>query len=1038
MRKHLIAVLGALFMCFHFAWAQEAEVSGRVTDDKGNSLQGASVTEKGTKKGTVTGTDGTFKLMVQRNSTLEVSSVGYEKKTLAIGNGGSFTIALSQENQSLTEVVVTAVGITRSSKSLGYSVSKVSGEELTKAREPNLINSLAGKISGVRVTSSSGTVGGASKIVIRGTSSLQGSPQPLFVIDGLPLDNSTGNSFGNGAIDFGNRVADINPDDVETMTVLKGAAATALYGSRAKNGAIVITTKKGSRRSAAIVTVNSSIRMDRVLKLPEFQNDYANGNYGVYNMRFVNGWGPKISDVQNLTFKDFKGDDVTLQSYPDNVKNFYETGMTYINTVGIAGGSENTDYRLSFGNTTQNGVVPGSKLGRYNLNFNAGRTFNEKFSARATLTYARTTAEGRPVQSSNDFNVLANAVLFPRTLNQEKLKNNYFNPLTGEQYSLSSDKTSNNPYWIINKNKNNTEVDRVVGNTVLSYKPFPWMTISNNLGTDFFNEYRRTVTVKGTYGQLDGGFSLAQIYNSSINNDLLVTIEKSNILKDLDLKFIAGHNYFQATTRTLGVTALGLTVDGLYSLGNASTKDPVNGYARSRLVGAFGDIGLSYKNYLYLNITGRNDWNSTLPISNRSYFYPSVSTSFIFTELLKPSKILSYGKIRAGWANVGSGASPYSLDFLYTPATSYFVQYGLNGTFPTAGGLLGFSGPRTLPNVNLKPQNQQSIELGTELSFFKGRIQLDATYYNTKTTDQILSIDVPLSTGYFAKNINAGSITNKGFEIDLRTQVVKNWNGFSWNVDFNFNRNKQVVNELDGQLKSYSLVSGYSGLVVKASVGETFGLWGTDWRRSPNGDIIINQSTGLREVETDKRLGNIFPDWTMGINNSFSYKNFTLSGLIDIRQGGVLYSGTVSGMRTSGLAIETLPNRGNVFVDNGVYLNTADGKYLPNTIPVQSMQDYWVNNFKTSNTVANVFDASYVKLREIRFSYVLPSFKGKRMFFKSAEVGVEARNLLIIKDFVPHIDPEVNIFGPNQVGEGLEFYNVPSTRSIGVNVRFTL
>lgn len=1034
MRK-IISLIWMLFLCSG-VFAQQKTVTGIVTSEDGTPLVGATISAKGAKASTITDAAGKFSLTIgEKVKTLIVSYVGLTKKEVTVGDG-SINVQLKSQAEELGEVVVTAMGITRSAKSLGYAVSKVGGSEITKAREPNLVNALAGKVSGVRVTSSSGTLGGASKIVIRGTTSLQGSPQPLFIIDGLPLDNSSTNAFGNGAVDFGNRVSDINSDDIESMSVLKGGAATALYGSRAKNGAIVITTKKGSRRAAPIVVVNSSVRFDRVLKYPEFQNEYANGNYGVYSMRFVNGWGPNIKDVQNLTFKDFKGDDVTLRAFPDNVKNFYETGMTYLNTVSMAGGSENTDYRLSLGNTTQNGVVPSTKLSRYNLNLNVGRTFNDKLSARTTVTYARTTSEGRPAQSSNDINVLSSAVLFPRTLDQEKLKNNYFNPVTKEQYSLSSDKTGNNPYWIINKNRNNNEVDRIVGNLVLTYKPLSWITVSNNLGSDFYNEFRQTRTAKGTYGQLDGGFSLTQLYNSSLNNDLIITIDRNNVAKDLDLKFIMGHNYYQNTFRSLSVAAQNLTLDELYSLGNAGTKDPVNGYSRSRLVGVYGDLGLSYKNYLFLNLTGRNDWNSTLPVNNRSYFYPSVSSSFIFTEVLDLSKILNYGKVRVGWANVGSGAAPYALDFLFTPATTYFVQYGLTGTFPTAGGLLGFTGPRILPNLNLKPQNQNSIEVGAELSFLKGRVELDATYYSTKTTDQILNIDVPLSTGYFAKSINAGSITNKGIEIDLRLKPVSNWRGFSWSTDINFNRNKQVVNELDGLLKSYTLVSGYSGLLVKASVGETFGLWGTDWKRSPDGQILINQATGLREVETDKRLGDIFPEWTMGVNNTFSYKDFSLSFLIDIRQGGVLYSGTVSGMRTSGLAEETLPNRGNIFVDKGVYLDQSSGKYLENKVPVQSMQDYWVNNFKTSNTVANVFDASYVKLREIRLSYNFKPFRGKMAFIKSAEFGVEARNVLIIKDFVPHIDPEVNIFGPNQVGEGLEFYNVPSTRSIGMNLRF--
>ena len=1029
-----------ILLSFSVASAQTRSLSGKVTDAKdGSPVMGISIKVKGSKIGTSTAADGSFVIDVTgQNSNLDISGIGYQPVFLKIGsNENNLAIKLIQSTTSLNEVVVTAIGISRAAKSLGYSVATIKGDEITKARETNIVNALAGKISGVRVTGQSGTVGGGSKVVIRGTSSLSGSPQPLFVIDGLPLDNSSpGNSFGNGSVDYGNRAGDINSDDVETISVLKGAAATALYGARGKNGAIVITTKKGSKKSMAAVTVNSSYRFDNALKLPNFQNEYANGNQGIYSLKYVNGWGPKISDVQDVTVKDFKGDDVTLRAFPDNVKNFYQTGISAINTVSVAGGSENTDYRLSIGNTDQSSIVPGSKLSRYNINLNAGRTFNDKLSARTTISYIRTTSIGRPTQSANDPNVLTAATLFPRTLDLEKLKNNYVDPVTGEQIALSTDKTGNNPYWIINNNQNNNELDRVVGNVILSYKPTNWLTITNNLGTDFYNEFRRTKTRKGTFGQIDGAFSLNQIYNNNLNNDLIITAEKKNLLKDFDLKLIVGNNYFQNSFRSLGVSARNLTVDNLYNIGNAATKDPTNYYQRSSLIGVFGDLGLSYKNYAFLNVTGRQDWTSTLPKSNRSYFYPSVSGSFVFTELLKPNKILNFGKFRAGWANVGSGTDPYLLDFAYTPANSYFVQYGLDGTFPTAGGLLGFTGPGQLPNTNLKPQNQASIELGTELRFFNNRIQLEATYYKTKTTDQIIGIEVPLSTGYFTKSINAGSITNQGIELDLKLQVVRNLRGFSWNIDLNFNKNKQVVDELSAGLKSYTLNSAYSGLVIKASPGQTFGIWGVDWLKDSSGNTVINQSTGLRRTKADVRLGDMFPDWTMGINNSFSYKGFSLSGLIDIRQGGVMYSGTVSGLRTSGLAYETLANRGKVFVDKGVYQN-SDGKYVVNTIPVQSMQDYWVQNFQGSNTVANVFDASYVKLREIRFSYQFALGNKTKRFVKNAEIGIEARNVLILKSYVPHVDPEVNVFGPNQIGEGVEYYNVPSTRSIGVNVRLS-
>lgn len=1042
--RQILSLIAAIVF-FGQLYAQNRTVSGTVTDANGSPVVGASITLKGTTTGTTTGDAGRFSLSIPAGSaTLVISSVGMGSREVTVGaNSTNVAVSLTAQTETLTEVVVTAMGITRTQRSLGYSTENVSGAELTKARESNVVNSLAGKVSGVRINSQSGTPGGSSKIIIRGQSSFSdpSGGQPIFVIDGLPVDNSaqqlaTAPSAvpqGTAGVDFGNRAGDINPDDIESINVLKGAAATALYGARAKNGAIIITTKRG-KKGAPVVRFNSSVRFDNVLRLPDFQNEYAQGTYGAYSVNNTNGWGPKISEVQDQTFPNFMGQQVKLQAYPDNVKDFYKTGSSYINSLAFEAGGDVGDFRLGYTNHYQTGIVPKQSYMKNSLNLNAGRSFGDKFDVRTTLNYVSTIGKNRPIQASNNSNSLTQIIHFlPRTVDVNALRENYVDPVTGEQIMLTPAKTGNNPYWVINNNTSENNVERIYGNVVVSYKPLPWLTLSNNLGTDLYNEFRKLVVRPGTAGALQGNFFQANIFNRTINNDFIITADR-NINKDLGLRVLAGVNNFETYYRRDQSDAQQLTVDELYTFSNAASITTTNTSNKKRIVGVFGEVGLSYKNYLFLNFTGRNDWSSTLPIENRSYFYPSVSTSFVFSELVK-SDILSFGKLRASWANVGSDTDPYQLAFNYTAVSQVFAQYSQGSQFPF-NGTLGFTIPPTIPNSSLKPQNQQSWEAGLDLRFLKNRVRLDLTYYNTKTSDQIVALALPQSTGFATKRLNAGAIKNVGFEVLLGGKVLESRN-FSWDIDVNWSRNKQTVEDLPAEIKQYTLASAYNGLQIRANNGEQIGIWGSAWERDPDGNYVINSNSGLRRTVTDQRLGNLYPDWMMGINNSFSYKGINLSFLLDIRKGGVMYSGTVANLRASGLTRETLMNRGNVLIDQGVILDAATGKYIPNTVPVQSMQDYWGQYGNNAAAIeAAIFDASYVKLREVALSYTLPTkWLSGQNFVKGLSVGFEGRNLWLIDAKVPHIDPEVNLFGVGSVGEGVEFYNFPSTKSLGFNIR---
>ncbi len=1044
MRRTLMLLAVVLFSCIT-AIGQTRQISGKVLDENKQPVEGASVVIKGTTTGTAADAKGNFTITAKTGDILVISATNFGSMEMKVGTTNTVNASLSRQMGLMEEVVVTAVGITRTERSLGYTTTLVKGDELTKARESNVVNSLAGKVSGVRVSSQSGTLGGSAKIIIRGQSSFSDAAggQPIFVIDGLPVDNqaqqlATAPSAvpqGTAGVDFGNRAGDINPDDVESINVLKGAAATALYGARAKNGAIIITTRKG-KKGGSIVRFNSSTRFDKPLRLPEYQNEYAQGTYGVYSVNSTNGWGPRIADVQDKLFPNFMNQQVTLQSHPDNVKNFYKTGTTYINSLSFEAGGDAGDFRLGYTNNYQTGIVEKQSFLRNSLNINAGRALSQKFDVRTTLNYVSAIGKNRPIQASNNSSSLTQIVHFlPRTVDINALRDNVYDPITKQQITLTPNKTGNNPFWVINNNTSESNVERIYGNVVLSYKPFSWLTISDNFGTDLYNEFRKLVVRPGTAGALQGNFFQANLFSRIINNDFIVSAERK-VANDLVLKALTGVNSYEASYRRDQSDAQQLTVDELYTFSNAASITTTNTSNKRRIVGLFGEIGLSYKNYLYLNVTGRNDWSSTLPKENNSYFYPSVSSGFVFSELLPSKNILSFGKLRASWANVGSDTDPYQLAFAYTPVSQLFAQYSQGSQFPF-NNLLGFQIPLTLPNAGLKPQNQVSIELGTDLRFLKDRVRIDFTYYNTKTSEQIIALAVPQSTGFTTRRLNAGSIKNVGIEVTLGGKPIVTKN-FNWNVDVNFSKNKQTVEDLPAEITTYQLASAYNGLQVKANNGEQLGVWGSAYERDPEGNIVINANSGLRRTVTDRRLGNLYPDWTMGINNSFNFKNFNLSFLIDIRQGGVMYSGTVAALRSTGLAKETLINRDGILIDKGVILD-ANGKYVPNTVPVQSMQDYWGQfGSNASATEAAIFDASYVKLREVSFNYTLPmSLINKQKFVKGLSIGVEGRNLWLIDSKVPHIDPEVNLFGSGSVGEGVEFYNMPSTRSIGFNLRAT-
>ncbi len=1046
MRRLTLILFLIVFVGINSLMAQTKTITGTITSSEdGSSVPGVSIVVKGTTIGTITDENGKYSLSAPADAThLIFSFIGMVTQEVPIEGRTVINIAMESETLDLDEVIVTAIGIKRVKRSLGYAISTVESEALTEARDANVLNSLAGKVAGVRITQQSGSLGGSSKILIRGASSMAGGNDPLFVIDGVPISNSSYNGTRNeiiaGGVDVGNKAGDINPDDIESITVLKGAAASALYGSRAKDGALIITTKKGKKGAKKTsVSVNSSFRMDNVLKLPSFQNEYGPGSFGEYKLEDQNGWGPKISEVSDQVFENFLGEEVPLKAYPDNVKDFYETGYSYINSVSFSGGGDKGDFRVGYTNLYQTGIVPDSELNRNTLSFNSGYEFNDKLKSRATFNYVNTAISGKPSQGSNNPNVLASMVNgLPRTMDIDLLKNNVFDE--NNVYLSPNSKNANNPYWVSKHNKFIQDMNRFYGSFTLIYQPIANVTITERAGADIYYDSRRQITRKGTFGALTGSFFDREINGSDFNNDFTASYTNDNIIEGLNFTALVGHNINQRDIKRITVDNNDLIIDELYNYTNAESTTTTNFVSKRRLMGLYFDMTFGYNNYLFLNVTGRNDWSSTLPKKNNSYFYPSVSLGFVFSELLPQNEVLSYGKIRGNYANVGSDEDPYQLDFQYYPDETYFNQYVSDGTYPH-GGVLAFTGPSTIPpGETLKPQNQRSWEVGAELKFLNDRVGLDFTYYNTVTDDQILRVPISPSSGFDFKKINAGSVSNKGYEIMLMGTPIIQPNGFRWDFSVNFSANKNTVEKLAPGLEELSLTSGWSGLVIKAVPGETFGMYGTGFKRDDHGNYVINDKTGLRVVEDNVRIGDIYPEWTMGITNSFSYKGVTLSGLIDIRQGGVIYSNTVADLRYSGLAEETLVNRDQTFVDKGVNeVTDVDGNvtYVPNETAVRSIQDFWQGHSLTSTAESNTFDASFIKLREVVLSYQLPKSLLKSTFIGTVVIGAEARNVWIIKDHVPHIDPEVNFFGSSLTGEGVEFGSVPSVRSVGFNLKCT-
>jgi len=1071
-----------LLLCFSLVisqlFAQNRIVTGKVTDENGKPVANASVLIKGTKNGTATENDGTFKLSIPANGkTLIVTSVNFASKEVPLKDRLQLDIQLAASTTNLQEVVVTALGISKNKRTLGYTTQTIKSDEIIDKGDGSLLNALQGKIAGADITGSGGSAGASTNIILRGITSFSNNNQPLFVVDGIPISND----LDQGTLSLysdqsANRAMDLNMNNIESVNVLPGPAAAALYGSRASNGAIMITTKKGSNKKGEVnVSFNSSVTMQQIYGFPELQNQYGQGANGVFSSISTNSWGPAFGSIPTLSNgliaapgtnpvvngKRYNpGDTISYQAHPDNILSFFQKGTVIENNLTINAGDVKNNYSISVGNSRQTGVIPTSSFDKTNIQFSASGQLSEKLSIKGSATYFSTLQNGVTQGNNGSYGSTTRLYSVPRSVDMDYYKNNYTTPggynnwFVPNAYSVAlkdSISAADNPWYAINKNPIKSSTSRILGSITLAYNVNSWLNISYRAGIDAYTTRRKRITgigstqvVRSVYtggvGTATGGVMEDMYFRSEVNGDLIITAKKNNFIKkDLNATFLLGQNVNQANYQNISEVGYGLTVANFYNITNATNFGLSNEYTSlRRLFGYYGQISLSYKNYLFLELTGRTDHSSTLPKNNNSYFYPAASASIVLTDAFKiKSDILSFAKARIAYAKVGKDAPVYSLSNTY-----YSYSYGNNVSsfsFPY-GTISGFGANNVIANPNLSPEFTSSLEGGINLGFYNNKLTIDATYYTQTSKDQIVSVGIAGSTGYSSKYANVGKMTNNGVEIMIGITPVRK-NNFSWTVSGNFsmNRNKVLYIVPDHSVKSYQIGGWvYSGLIPSIVEGQPYGvIKGSKFLTNTQGQRLIDSTTGsYAGYLSDQVVANPNRDWIAGLTNTFTIKRFTFSFLLDYKQGGDIVSFTVGNLRTNGSLKETANGRNEPKILPGV-IAQADGTFRANNIQIPA-QTYWNAGFgantgaSTSNEFST-FDATTFRVREVSLSYDLAGSALKTRLFKSLKLTIYGRNLFY---YAPNclIDPEVNTQGAGNI-RGLELLSIPNTRNYGASIR---
>jgi TonB-linked SusC/RagA family outer membrane protein len=1093
--------------------AQTIVITGTVTSAiQGEGvIPGVTIQVKGTTLGAVTDAYGKYSLTAPKDATaLIFSYIGMKKQEVEIAGRTVINVTLESDLLGLNEVVVTALGIKRESKALGYSVQSVSTDQIANSNNTNIINSLSGKVAGVNVTPSSGAAGASTFIEIRGSTSLTGNNQPLFVVDGIPIQ--TGGD--GGAIDgvaISDRAIDMNPDDIESMTVLKGGAATALYGLRASNGVILITTKKGTTNTKMKIDFHSSVTFDKISQTQERQNSYAQGSSEGYvgYLEWASGqkynhvaspadgqpyrnvaWGARLDTCSYTTNPAWVAPDANVYAYrpmdeylakwdangrivsindplangkPVNVYDpysFFRTGVTYNNSLSISGGGETTNYYISLSNQKQDGIVPNNTFGKTTFKLAGESKLTKRLTSSASMTFMNNAGD-RIQQGSNVSGVMLGLVRTPPTFDNAA---GYIFP-DGKQRTYRGGGGYDNPFWTANNNIYKDNVNRMIGNLAFVYEANSWLNFSYRVGTDWYTRGSKTYFAKNSNAYPSGYVSVYRDLHQDINSDLIMSIKKS-LNQDFFLTFSLGNNVYQSISNSASGTANGIDIPGFYNLRNSSSVTPSETTYKKRTAAFFGDLGISYKDMIFLNATGREEWSTTMPAGDNKFFYPSVSTGIIFTELsaLKDNKVLSFGKLRASYAIVANDAGAYNTTTYYSKASS--GDGWTNGvTFPFLG-KSGFTLNGGMGNNLLKPEQMKSFEVGGEFRFFMNRFSVDVAYFNNQNTDLLLSVPIAPSTGYSSKYTNAGTMKTTGMDLMVNATIVKT-TSFSWDLTVNFSNPKSIVTALAPGVESIFL-GGFVDPQIRAVAGQPYrSIYGVLKLRDPlTGQLIINDDVSLddpnvwgpgvygypQDATTVGNMGSVQPDWRMGITNTFSYKGISITGLIDIKHGGKMWNGTNGAMVYFGTSALT-NNREVSYVHEGLmgHLNSAGeivhydtdgttelpGPGAANTISRPDDENYCFWNGQGSGfsgaSEPYIESSEFVRLREITLSYTVNPKLLSSTPIKNLDVYFTGRNLWLSTPF-SGIDPETSLLGASN-GQGIDYFNMPGTRAMTVGLR---
>jgi len=1097
----LSVVLSICFVLFSGLQALYAQgVSGKVTDEQGLPLVGASVLVKGTTAGSLTDGEGEYRIASSGpEDSLVFSYIGYETLTIGVDGRTTIDVVMKEAVTTAAEVVITALGIERDEKTIGYAAQEIEADLLTQAREPNFVNSLAGRVAGVNITQGASGVGSSSRIVIRGETSIAGNNQPLFVVDGVPISNEifSSRSEGNLEVDYGNAAAELNPDDIESVTVLKGANATALYGSRALNGVVLVTTKSGQGQQGLGISFNSTTTLETPLRIPEYQNEYGQGANGQFD--FVDGsgagvndgvdesWGPRldqgtlIRQHDSPTANGFRGGDshpsinrgeitpTPWISNPDNIRDFFETGVTTTNNIAIAGSNDRGNFRLSYTNLYNEGTLPNTDLKRNTINLSTSFKPVDKLTFNINANYVDTDSDNRPTNSYGTENVMYLWVWFGRHIDMNSLRDYWQPGLEGVQQFNYNYNWHDNPYFTQFENTNGLEKNRIYGNMSVTYDFTDKLKLMLRTGTDYFSELRVGKRAFSTQRFPFGQYREDRITFQETNSDILLTYADL-YSGDFGYSVSVGANRMQQDRKYLRISANQLSIPEVYNFENS--RIPLNQTqfnTERRINSVYATAQLSFKNAIFLDLSGRNDWASALTNpkdpdnSNNSYFYPAANLSLVLNEVFDLPSSITFLKLRGGYGEVGGDTDPYRLSNVFSFLTPWGSQQRVTEN-------------NTLSNADLRPERAKSIEVGADVRFFNNRLGIDVAYYNTNTEDQIFALDLPQSSGYSSQIVNAGKINSYGVELQLNATPVRT-EDFQWDINVNWSFQRSEVKELPAGIEQYVIAGNYMTIIAKEGgrMGDMYGtgfveldengnrLFPDENGDFPEGGRILMNNNGFYERDNNlRRLGNYNPDFLMGVYNSITFKGINLGFLFDWRQGGEIMSRTLLIGSTSGMMVETVgnnalgnPKRNPVFDENGnllpvdqrggiapegVFLDD-DGNLVDNlSLPVDEQKrltgrDYYWWVFNRGNESQGIYDATYLKLREVKLGYTIPNRITSKIGIRNLRISFVGRNLLLWTEN-PHFDPETFSFNGNSIVPGVEDMATPSNRSYGFNIGF--